>query len=757
MGYLVCDKCGGYYELQSGETPEDFTTECECGGKLAYSENLDDGGELSNEHMNTIHCIHCGTENPDYANFCQECGKKISDIFEEKQHDETKIVDTESENYDDIKPGYVIFLSRANGHMVGSEFPNYFNYNYGINTDELLVDAMNNNHLTLSKPLYNVEKARVIDIKKILRNYGQPVSGRKKELVNRVKNNLTEEEIISEFPGSYYVLTDKGEKIVKENDHVAYYHYNSTNFSGLFSLEEYHDLLKNNTDANLKYTIAIDLLGKYGSTERRKGNWGLYRNSILSKAKVNKDKNDYKTALNCYFKVCILDTSGLSNNDQYSKKFIGFAPGVIDIIQYLIKKTDSQLESNSDALKIRYYKCFDDLNLPKSILSKEQSFDGLIKEIGIENNIVSDEKTPPKQTKESRDDQINFVTFNVEKIDSGGRGKAKYLFEGSDLFIEEVAIKFYENLGYNALWSENFYWGFLMALLFWDVIFTRINGVFNEGFPLASQFNDMPHDFFKPEFYLRRKNLINNRLNQLKNSNLEQEISNSYKRNYGKSCRPIERWDHFTLEELLIPTRMDKTDFLSILERLISNFSENRSGLPDLIIYNNNELFFSEVKSERDRVSDKQMSWHLFLAKKMGIKVDLFLVNYTERKINNLKSKYSLYEEFKPEGSLENFKNDLALIQNFAADSTNMINNTKFTVDKDGNDDKKIKSKIQEIQNEINQRKQELDKKLKVLSSEIIIVRVLKDKTNPYNFEFEISIDEKKLNKFVEYYKRNYT
>jgi hypothetical protein len=46
----------------------------------------------------------------------------------------------------------------------------------------------------------------------------------------------------------------------------------------------------------LKYTIAIDLLGKYESTERRKGNWGLYRNSILSKAKVNKDKNDYKTA-----------------------------------------------------------------------------------------------------------------------------------------------------------------------------------------------------------------------------------------------------------------------------------------------------------------------------------------------------------------------------------------------------------------------------------------------------------------------------
>jgi len=57
---------------------------------------------------------------------------------------------------------------------------------------------------------------------------------------------------------------------------------------------------------------------------------------------------------------------------------------------------------------------------------------------------------------------------------------------------------------------------------------------------------------------------------------------------------------------------MNKTMLLGILERLISNFAENRSGLPDLIVYNNNELFFSEVKSERDRVSDKQMSWHLF-------------------------------------------------------------------------------------------------------------------------------------------------
>jgi hypothetical protein len=32
--YLVCNKCGGYYQLESDEDPEDFADECECGGSL---------------------------------------------------------------------------------------------------------------------------------------------------------------------------------------------------------------------------------------------------------------------------------------------------------------------------------------------------------------------------------------------------------------------------------------------------------------------------------------------------------------------------------------------------------------------------------------------------------------------------------------------------------------------------------------------------------------------------------------------------
>lgn len=35
MGYLWCKECGGCYELQEGESAEDFES-CSCGGELEY-------------------------------------------------------------------------------------------------------------------------------------------------------------------------------------------------------------------------------------------------------------------------------------------------------------------------------------------------------------------------------------------------------------------------------------------------------------------------------------------------------------------------------------------------------------------------------------------------------------------------------------------------------------------------------------------------------------------------------------------------
>lgn len=49
MPYVICEKCGGYYELQVGESSDDFEA-CQCGGKLKYFENMDD--YVQNEKRN---------------------------------------------------------------------------------------------------------------------------------------------------------------------------------------------------------------------------------------------------------------------------------------------------------------------------------------------------------------------------------------------------------------------------------------------------------------------------------------------------------------------------------------------------------------------------------------------------------------------------------------------------------------------------------------------------------------------------------
>jgi hypothetical protein len=79
MGYLICEKCGGHYQLKEGESPEDFEN-CQCGGRLKYvdsiKEYLDEGKYLT---KNTT-CPQCGAATPVYGNFCMKCGKTLKNV-----------------------------------------------------------------------------------------------------------------------------------------------------------------------------------------------------------------------------------------------------------------------------------------------------------------------------------------------------------------------------------------------------------------------------------------------------------------------------------------------------------------------------------------------------------------------------------------------------------------------------------------------------------------------------------------------------
>ena len=84
----------------------------------------------------------------------------------------------------------------------------------------------------------------------------------------------------------------------------------------------------------------------------------------------------------------------------------------------------------------------------------------------------------------------------------------------------------------------------------------------------------------------------------------------------------------FTIDELLIATQaLQKKQLLLIMQRLLENFNENRRGLPDLFLVKpNGKALFVEVKSEKEKVADHQITWHHFLKNHVQIPVVIFRV-----------------------------------------------------------------------------------------------------------------------------------
>ncbi|MDI9624692.1 MAG: VRR-NUC domain-containing protein [Methanothermobacter sp.] len=233
---------------------------------------------------------------------------------------------------------------------------------------------------------------------------------------------------------------------------------------------------------------------------------------------------------------------------------------------------------------------------------------------------------------------ISFKNIKAERLSSQGR-KSKYLIDSKECFAEEVALLHYKKEGYDGIWAENSYWWMLLSLLFWHVIFAKIERLIPDSKSFM-QLNGMPSDLFEEEFYERRRDLIRNRCQELLHGDIIQKLIESYEENYGKNCRLIEDWNAFSIDELAIPLKLvEREKLLKIFHRLLSDFNNNRRGLPDLILYNDNELFFAEVKSENDSITEDQLKWHDFLSK-LGFKVELALINHTKRQIENKKRIY---------------------------------------------------------------------------------------------------------------------
>lgn len=127
---------------------------------------------------------------------------------------------------DNILPGHIIMLWRINFDNFTNEtvIPQYFEYRYGVNSDEVLKDLVDLKYIELNSAKESLGELNMIVLKRILKNSNLPTSGKKADLLFRIENSFSNEELEKLFPLRKYSITNNGKEILNKYESIIKKH-----------------------------------------------------------------------------------------------------------------------------------------------------------------------------------------------------------------------------------------------------------------------------------------------------------------------------------------------------------------------------------------------------------------------------------------------------------------------------------------------------------------------------------------------------
>ncbi|KAF8237701.1 hypothetical protein L208DRAFT_1388872 [Tricholoma matsutake] len=178
---------------------------------------------------------------------------------------------------------------------------------------------------------------------------------------------------------------------------------------------------------------------------------------------------------------------------------------------------------------------------------------------------------------------------------------------GEELNVETRALQHYESLGYKGFHSESRILTTIFALLFWDIIFADIPGAFETPYQTA------PLDLTEETFYYARKEMIDTRLDEIKQGQAREvlERHDDAHREKNTWCAGVQ-WDICGKQDLVEIVECLGGESLSIICRLFcEDYAGRSSGVPDLVVWNAKlrTVTFVEVKGPGDRPQENQKLW----------------------------------------------------------------------------------------------------------------------------------------------------
>ncbi|XP_078435165.1 zinc ion binding/nucleic acid binding/hydrolase isoform X2 [Wolffia australiana] len=190
-----------------------------------------------------------------------------------------------------------------------------------------------------------------------------------------------------------------------------------------------------------------------------------------------------------------------------------------------------------------------------------------------------------------------------------------YGYNGEQCGVEQLALQYYaaEGGGWRGVHTESGIWLTIFGLIMWDILFTDIPDAF------CTRFQTAPLDLESDNFYSSRRDLIESHLQKIQDGMAEEILIISWECHRSTACRGV-NWDRHELSDLRAAVSCIGGRSLAAICRLLAtDYKTWSSGMPDLLLWrfhegvNGGEAKLVEVKGPRDKLSEQQLAWMLFL------------------------------------------------------------------------------------------------------------------------------------------------
>jgi VRR-NUC domain len=173
--------------------------------------------------------------------------------------------------------------------------------------------------------------------------------------------------------------------------------------------------------------------------------------------------------------------------------------------------------------------------------------------------------------------------------------------------VEFGVIDYYEQRGLKATFTENHLWRSLFGLMFWDIIFDT------DTLAIHHPLQRSPSDLFKPTFFEKRKERMEERLLMLEDADATTVYMNRIFFEKFGITNPLVDWFGGLFPLILtVLEKLSAEQVSLIMLEMARSLRENVRGFPDLFMWGDGEYSFIEVKSPTDSLSNQQLYWLRF-------------------------------------------------------------------------------------------------------------------------------------------------